>query len=120
MPRISINEFPTVARSGRVSKYAEQEQELDELLSEDNFGAGSGVMFDIDKDELSALVSRLRKVGANHDRKVKTVFADGSVYVTDGGAMEAKPKAQPPEATEPASATAIRAGVAARGGRAKK
>lgn len=108
MPRISIDEFPTVARSGRVSVYAEQEQELAELLSEDDFGKGSGCMFDIDKDDLSALVSRLRKVGADHGRKVKTVFAAGSVYVTDGGEYVAKAKAEPVEKTENASASKIR------------
>lgn len=114
MPRISIDEFPTVARSGRVSVYAEQEQELAELLSEDDFGRGSGCMFDIAKDDLSALVSRLRKVGADHGRKVKTVFAAGSVYVTDGGEIPPKEETPPVEATENASASKIRTATAAR------
>lgn len=91
MPRISITDFPVVARSGRVSKYAAEMAELEELLAEDNFGRGQGCMFDIHKDDLNALVSSLRKVGAQVNRKIKTVYAAGSVYVTDGG--EIPPKA---------------------------
>lgn len=92
MPRISITDFPVVARSGRVSKYAAEMAELEELLAEDNFGRGQGCMFDIDKDDLNALVSSLRKVGAHVGRRIKTVYAAGSVYVTDGG--ELPPKAE--------------------------
>jgi hypothetical protein len=103
MARISIDEFPTVSKSGRVSKYAEEMAELEELLAEDNFGAGQGVMFDIAKDDLNALVSSLRKVGKAVNRKVKTVFANGSVYVTDGGQIES------------ASSVTIKAAVANRG-----
>lgn len=91
MPRISIDQFPTVARSGRVSRYAVEMAELEELLAEDNFGRGSGCMFDVNKDDLNALVSSLRKVSAQVGRKIKTVYAAGSVYVTDGG--EITPKA---------------------------
>jgi hypothetical protein len=113
MPRISVDEFPTTTRSGRVSKYAEEMAELEELLAEDDFGAGQGCMFDIDKDDLSALVSSLRKVGKTAGRKVKTVFADGSVYVTDGGPI---PETEATEETpESESSKTIRQAVAARG-----
>lgn len=105
MPRITIDQFPTVARSGRVSKYAAEMAELEELLGEDNFGAGQGLVFEIDKDDLSPLVSSLRKAGKGLDRKVKTVFKDGKLYVTDGGAID----------TEPESTAPIRAAVAAKG-----
>lgn len=133
MPRIAITEFPATVRAGRVSKYAVEMAELDELLSEtepflaltdddgavvvdedgnmtfhrngvevededgetilhNTYGAGAGCMFDIHKDDLNALVSSLRKVGAQHGRRINTVFADGSVYVKDGGELPA-PKA---------------------------
>src|SRR5438270_9135887 len=110
MPRITIEQFPTVSKSGRVSKYAEQMAELEELLAETavvtdedgnavldddgnevtepTYGIGEGLVFEISKNDLSALVSSLRKVGHDAGRKVKTVFSEGSVYVTDGGAIE--------------------------------
>lgn len=96
MPRISITEFPATVRAGRVSKYAVEMGELEELLAEANFGRGQGCMFDIDKDDLNALVSSLRKLGAHVGRRIKTVYAAGSVYVTDGGEL-------PPKADEDGS-----------------
>jgi hypothetical protein len=87
MPRISTAQLPTVSHSGRVSRYAEQQAELRELLAEANFGAGEAVTFEIDKDDLSPLVSALRKVGKEVDRKVKTIFKDGVLYCQDGGAI---------------------------------
>jgi len=106
MARISQSEMPQVTKAGRVSKYAAEMAELEELLAEEDFGAGEAVMFEIDKDNLSALVSSLRKVGRAVGRKINTVYAEGSVYARDGGPIESE------------SATTIRKSVEAKSGKA--
>lgn len=85
MARIKATELPKVARSGRVSKYADEMAAVEALLGEKDFGAGEAEVFDVDKDDLNALVSSLRKAGKGCDRKIKTVFKDGKLYVVDGG-----------------------------------
>lgn len=110
MARITVDQFPTVARSGRVSKYADQMKELHDLLAEPNFGEGQGLLFEISKDDLPALVSSLRKEAKDASRKVATVFKDGKLYVKDGGAID----------SEAESATPIRAAVAAKSGNKAK
>lgn len=79
MPIIPIAEFPVVARSGRVSAYAVQMNELAELLKMTDFGAGSAVVFQTNKDDLSALVTSLRKEASNVGRKITTVFVEYTV-----------------------------------------
>jgi hypothetical protein len=130
MARIKATQFPTVARSGRVSKYATEMAELEALLKEPNFGADGALMFEVTKDDMPQLVSSLRKEAKNVGRKVQCVFKeqddipvldaddepteddDGNaitrkanvLYVKDNGALDA----------ESASATTIRAGQAAK------
>lgn len=120
MPRISIDQLPKVSRSGRVSVHAEQMGELEELLNEENHGAGEALVFDVNKDDLAALVSSLRKVGKGLDRKVKTIFKAndgegkanpaGKLYVTDNGVF----------GDEAESAAPIRAAVSAKASRSRK
>lgn len=79
MPIIPISEFPVVARSGRVSVHAVAMNELAELLKMKDFGAGSAVVFQTNKDDLSALVTSLRKEASNVKRKINTVFVEYTV-----------------------------------------
>jgi hypothetical protein len=86
MARIKATEVPTIARGGKKSKYAAQMAELTELLQEDNFGSGEAVAFeDVTKDDLDALVTALRKAGKDMGRKVKTAYAEGTLYAHDNG-----------------------------------
>lgn len=100
MPIIDIAEFPVVARSGRVSEYAPQMNELVELLKMDNFGAGHAVSYEIHKDKVNPLVTALRKEAKGLGRKVQTIFKDsggtgeelgnGVLYVKDNGAFDSE------------------------------
>lgn len=90
MARITIDQMPKVARSGRVSKHAAEMAEVEALLGEKDFGKGLAESFTVDKDELPALVSSLRKAAKGKGRKINTVYKDGTVYITDGGDINAE------------------------------
>lgn len=138
MPRVKVADMPKVARSGRVSKYAVQMDELEELLSETTdlieddeiveddegnavqvptYGAGEAVCFDATAEDMDPLVKALRKRGEQLGRKVKVLFhkETGKLYAQDNGALEAdKPESESSEAIHAAVAERSGTGTAAK------